>query len=128
MAFSGKEEVGKMTEGELYRKIQEKLGKTYYTEDEGYHEYYVKEETDKTIKEVLDEALKTFPLDSDRKYEGKLFTERNVLLSGDRLRWFVKNFGAQICGHCGGLVRIRNPTGKCDHLYYPECCGVCSKK
>ena len=25
-----------------------------------------------------------------------------------------------ICSDCGGLIRIRNPTGKCDHLYYPE--------
>jgi len=24
------------------------------------------------------------------------------------------------CPDCGGLIRIRNPTGKCDHLYYPE--------
>lgn len=25
-----------------------------------------------------------------------------------------------ICPDCGGDIRIRNPTGKCDHLYYPE--------
>ena len=24
------------------------------------------------------------------------------------------------CEYCGGLISIRNPTGKCDHLYYPE--------
>ncbi len=24
------------------------------------------------------------------------------------------------CPDCGGLIEIRNPTGKCDHLYYPE--------
>ena len=24
------------------------------------------------------------------------------------------------CPHCKGLIKIRNPTGKCDHLYYPE--------
>lgn len=24
------------------------------------------------------------------------------------------------CPDCGGLIDIRNPTGKCDHLYYPE--------
>ena len=26
----------------------------------------------------------------------------------------------RICPDCKGLIRIRNPTGKCDHLYYPE--------
>ena len=26
----------------------------------------------------------------------------------------------EVCPDCGGLIRIRNPTGKCDHLYYPE--------
>lgn len=25
-----------------------------------------------------------------------------------------------LCPDCGGLIKIRNPTGKCDHLYYPE--------
>lgn len=24
------------------------------------------------------------------------------------------------CKYCGGDTRIRNPTGKCDHLHYPE--------
>lgn len=24
------------------------------------------------------------------------------------------------CKHCGGLIEIRNPTGKCDHLYWPD--------
>ena len=26
----------------------------------------------------------------------------------------------QLCKHCGGEIRIRNPTGKCDHLYWPD--------
>jgi hypothetical protein len=25
-----------------------------------------------------------------------------------------------ICKHCGGEIAIRNPTGKCDHLYWPD--------
>ena len=25
-----------------------------------------------------------------------------------------------ICPYCKGDKDIRNPTGKCDHLYYPE--------
>ena len=24
------------------------------------------------------------------------------------------------CEYCGGDIETRNPTGKCDHLYYPE--------
>jgi len=24
------------------------------------------------------------------------------------------------CKHCGGEVAIRNPTGECDHLYWPD--------
>lgn len=32
------------------------------------------------------------------------------------------------CRHCKGDLAIRNPTGKCDHLYYPESCDYCSKK
>ena len=30
-----------------------------------------------------------------------------------------------ICNHCGYPVSIRNPSGKCDHLYYPDCCPIC---
>jgi hypothetical protein len=31
------------------------------------------------------------------------------------------------CLHCGGDLSIRNPTGECDHLYYPDYCEVCKK-
>lgn len=24
------------------------------------------------------------------------------------------------CKHCGGAIEIRNPTGSCDHLYWPD--------
>ena len=24
------------------------------------------------------------------------------------------------CKYCGELIEIRNPTGKCDHLYWPD--------
>lgn len=29
------------------------------------------------------------------------------------------------CPHCGNDKNIRNPTGWCDHLYYPEYCKTC---
>jgi len=25
-----------------------------------------------------------------------------------------------LCKHCGGPITVRNPTGKCDHLYWPD--------
>jgi len=28
--------------------------------------------------------------------------------------------GDALCPDCGGPIAVRNPTGKCDHLYYPE--------
>lgn len=30
-----------------------------------------------------------------------------------------------IYSHCGGEIKIRNPKGYCDHLYYPENCSTC---
>lgn len=32
----------------------------------------------------------------------------------------------RICEHCEGDIEIRNPMGYCDHLYYPDCCEICS--
>lgn len=29
-------------------------------------------------------------------------------------------WGGKICPNCNGPIAIRNPTGKCDHLYWPE--------
>jgi hypothetical protein len=34
----------------------------------------------------------------------------------------------RICDHCGGEIRIRNPKGFCDHLYYPDYCEICSTR
>lgn len=31
----------------------------------------------------------------------------------------------QKCKHCGGDLKVMNPTGKCNHLYYPENCKIC---
>ncbi|ADJ21937.1 hypothetical protein Hden_1530 [Hyphomicrobium denitrificans ATCC 51888] len=25
------------------------------------------------------------------------------------------------CAHCGGPKAVRNPSGSCDHLYWPDC-------
>jgi len=31
-----------------------------------------------------------------------------------------------ICQHCKGDIRIANPSGFCNHVYYPECCDICN--
>jgi hypothetical protein len=25
-----------------------------------------------------------------------------------------------MCKHCGGPIAIRNPSGSCDHIYFPD--------
>lgn len=30
------------------------------------------------------------------------------------------NDQSNLCKFCGGRIDIRNPTGKCDHLYWPD--------
>lgn len=32
-----------------------------------------------------------------------------------------------ICPHCKMNIRIRNPSGFCDHLYYPYYCQFCTE-
>lgn len=32
---------------------------------------------------------------------------------------------SKLCTHCGEDKRIRNKSGYCDHLYYPDNCEVC---
>lgn len=72
------------------------------------------------------------------------FTEKCLWLDKKLLRWVIKDENNKIvkscaihneikdalgikdkmlkekCGYCKGDKTIRNPTGKCDHLYYPE--------
>ena len=33
-----------------------------------------------------------------------------------------------LCEHCGYAIKIRNPSGYCDHLYYPDMCKICEKR
>ena len=32
-----------------------------------------------------------------------------------------------ICPHCKMDLSIRNPSGHCDHLYYPDYCEYCQR-
>ena len=34
----------------------------------------------------------------------------------------------EICTHCGKPIAIRNPSGYCDHLYYPDNCKICKRR
>lgn len=34
----------------------------------------------------------------------------------------------RICEHCSMDIEIRNPSGFCDHLYYPELCSFCDTR
>jgi len=36
--------------------------------------------------------------------------------------------GKKLCKHCKRDVSMRNPSGFCDHLYYPNYCDICSGK
>jgi hypothetical protein len=40
---------------------------------------------------------------------------------------FVKVNEELRCQHCGRDKRIRNPSGECDHLYYPNNCATCKE-
>lgn len=31
------------------------------------------------------------------------------------------------CPHCDQNIQVRNPTGYCDHLYYPNECTTCKE-
>lgn len=33
-----------------------------------------------------------------------------------------------LCKHCNMPIRLRNPSGFCDHLHYPDYCKVCKKR
>ena len=33
-----------------------------------------------------------------------------------------------ICPHCKNDIRVRNPSGYCDHLYYPNNCSICMQQ
>ena len=34
----------------------------------------------------------------------------------------------KLCDHCQTPIAVRNLSGFCDHLYYPEACSVCEER
>jgi predicted SprT family Zn-dependent metalloprotease len=78
------------------------------------------------------------------KKEQKQIVESAAKVSNDAQRDLMEEYACTVCGavpgqahkdfckhyickHCGGDIRIRNPKGFCDHLYYPENCTVCRR-
>jgi hypothetical protein len=58
---------------------------------------------------------------SDNKARERLFKSKPKDAKVDKI------CHAELCPHCNELIALRNPSGFCDHLYYPENCEVCKK-
>lgn len=54
---------------------------------------------------------------------GAVFSSINSAL------WFTTNRPTKKrqCKHCNNDINIRNPSGYCDHLYYPDYCNYCKE-
>ncbi len=39
----------------------------------------------------------------------------------------VDGYECDRCQHCGGPIADRNPTGNCDHLYWPDNLSITAK-
>lgn len=66
-------------------------------------------ELDEFVKGIIDSGL-------DEEYVLRKYEEIKK-----RLLMAEKN----ICNHCKMDIEIRNPSGFCDHLYYPDNCDTC---
>ena len=81
-----------------------------------------------TIKEMLEEKEEMYPCQKCGKLRtkdegGTTFTVCDECWDkGKEAKSEIK-----LCKHCGGDITIRNPSGYCDHLYYPDNCRVCKK-
>lgn len=51
-----------------------------------------------------------------------------IILLGEKAKQSDKYNTKNICPHCNMDKRIRNPSGYCDHLYYPESCEACKER
>ncbi|MDD5068822.1 MAG: hypothetical protein PHN89_04470 [Candidatus Pacebacteria bacterium] len=80
------------------------------------------EETEPEIIEEKDTRIRELSDERDELALGRaVLLKKNKELEQERERMREMLELARICPDCGGDIRIRNPTGKCDHLYYPEC-------
>ncbi len=57
-----------------------------------------------------------------------LFSDCNIRKDLIKVRELPNDEEEPLCNHCQMPLAIRNPSGYCDHLYYPECCEICSEK
>lgn len=54
--------------------------------------------------------------------------QRSAPLTSDhsgRKRMCSNHTTSRLCEHCHEPLNIRNPSGYCDHLYFPENCKIC---
>lgn len=67
------------------------------------------------MNKYIQQSEKSLPTLGRRSYKQTLQTVK-------RLERIAKTFQThkELCPNCGGDIAIRNPTGHCDHLYYPE--------
>jgi methionyl-tRNA synthetase len=77
------------------------------------------------------------PIEWDSHHKTKEYVEKayDQWDSGDENQTDIwKDFCTQwksqfdVCLHCGEKIEIRNISGYCDHLQYPDYCDICSSK
>jgi len=76
-------------------------------------EYYEKIEAVKTWMETIEQRPYTF--------------NETIMVHMSEMAELEKILEDKICLHCHMPIKIRNPSGYCDHLYYPENCPVCQE-
>ena len=92
----------------------------------------------KTFESISEWFKELMPLYMSRRgdregfVEGIVFTHpdgRMAKLRCDMFDWFEGTSShrkkEKMCNHCKMPIKIRNPSGNCDHLYYPDNCEVC---
>jgi hypothetical protein len=56
----------------------------------------------------------------------KLYRKEEYSVGCDGDFRFIGSY--ELCNHCGESLDIRNPSGYCDHLYFPHNCAICMKR
>ena len=89
------------------------------------------EQLAKILKETIDNTEHTYELVLEKELEIEELKREVKMLKIITMTMLKKpqnkNGGQKLCRHCGGDMAIRNPTGWCDHLHYPEACTACQR-
>jgi hypothetical protein len=87
--------------------------------DDFDYEFKTKDAITKSVEDLA--AMRWNVQQSDNKARERLFKSKPKDAKVDKI------CHAELCPHCNELIALRNPSGFCDHLYYPENCEVCKK-